>query len=293
MPTVALQNQKVATLRKKLLTLYKGYGQAMSQAEVQASAAMIDAMAKPQVIAAIQTLSAAKMQSQSQSQSQRTSAKAQSQSQSQRTSAKSKKARTQKQKIAAQKQASKKRLDKIRADAKLARTTKKTQKPGKSLRTRANKITRAIKGNTLAVRQQKRKYTDFTNLKTGVEKYTAFTKLYSDVRFTSKKRRSKKSVKEVFVQIQGQKLPYMLKKSKRIPARVAAVPGQGATPFNQLSLVEQQRVVSFLNSDKAKKLREKGAPRQVKFQDVKRQSKKTQSKTQAQTKPQGGSNYYR
>ena len=292
MPTVALQNQRVATLRKKLLTLYKGYGQAMSQAEIQASASMIDAMAKPQVIAAIQKLSAAKTQSQSQSksqsqsQSQRTSAKAQSQSQS-RTS---RKKLTAKQKVAAQKQASKKKQDKILADDKARKTQKQ---PGKPLRTRSGKITRAIKGNTLAVRQQKRKPGDFTDLKTGLEKYTAFTKLYADVRFTSKKRRSKKSVKEVFVQIQGQKEPYMLKKSKRIPARVAAVPGQGATPFNQLSLADQQRVVSFLNTDKAKKLREKGAPRKVKFQDVKRQSKKTQSKTQAQTKPQGGSNYHR
>ena len=265
---VALQNQNVATLRKKLLSIFKATGIAKNQVEIQQSVASINAMAKPQVIAAIQKLSAAKMQSQSQSQ--RTSAKAQSQSQ--RTSAKSKKARTLKQKLAAQSEASKKRKDKIRADAK----ARKTQKPGKALRTRAMKITRAIKGNTLAVRQQKRKPGDFTNLTSSLEKYTAFTKLYSDVRFTSKKRRSKKSVKEVFVQIQGQKLPYMLKKSKRIPARVAAVPGQGATPFNQLSLVDQQRVVSFLNSDKAKKLREKGAPRQVKFQDVKRQSKKSQ-----------------
>ena len=266
---VALQNQNVATLRKKLLSIFKATGIAKNQVEIQQSVASINAMAKPQVIAAIQKLSAAKMQSQSQSQ--RTSAKAQSQSQ--RTSAKSKKARTLKQKLAAQSEASKKRKEKIRADAKARRTTKKAGKP---LRTRAMKITRAIKGNTLAVRQQKRKPGDFTNLTSSLEKYTAFTKLYSDVRFTSKKRRSKKSVKEVFVQIQGQKLPYMLKKSKRIPARVAAVPGQGATPFNQLSLVDQQRVVSFLNSDKAKKLREKGAPRQVKFQDVKRQSKKSQ-----------------
>jgi hypothetical protein len=293
MPAVVLQNQGVATLRKKLITLYKASGSAMSQAEIQESIAMINAMTKPQVIAGIQKLSPAKMQSQSQSQSQRTSAKAQSQSQSQRTSAKPKKARTLQQKLAAQTQASKKRKAALRQKAKLERTTKKTLKPGKPLRTRANKITRAIKGNTLAARQQKRKPSDFTDLKTGLEKYTAFTKLYADVRFTSKKRRSKKSVKEVFVQIQGQKLPYMLKKSKRIPARVAAVPGQGATPFNQLSLAEQQRVVAFLNTDKAKKLREKGAPRQVKFQDVKRQSKKSQTKTQTQTKPQGGSNYHR
>ena len=252
---------------------------------------MINAMTKPQVIAGIRTLSPAKMQSQSQSQSQRTSAKSQSQSQSQ--SRKSRKKLTAKQKVAAQKLRSKEKQAKILANAKLARTTKKTQKPGKSLRTRAGKIVRAIAGNTLAAKQQKRKPADFTNLKTGLEKYTAFTKLYADVRFTSKKRRSKKSVKEVFVQIQGQKLPYMLKKSKRIPARVAAVPGQGATPFNQLSLADQQSVVSFLNTDKAKKLREKGAPRKVKFQDVKRQSKKTQTKTQTQTKPQGGSNYHR
>ena len=293
MPAVVLQNQGVATLRKKLISLYKASGSAMSQVEIQASIAMINAMTKPQVIMGIQKLSPAKMQSQSQSQSQsqRTSAKAQSQSQ--RTSAKSKKARTLKQKLAAQTQAFKKRKDALRQKAKLARTTKKTLKPGKSLRTRAGKIVRAIAGNTLAVKQQKRKPGDFTNLKTGLEKYTAFTKLYADVRFTSKKRRSKKSVKEIFVQIQGQKLPYMLKKSKRIPARVAAVPGQGATPFNQLSLADQQSVVSFLNTDKAKKLREKGAPRKVKFQDVKRQSKKTQTKTQTQTKPQGGSNYHR
>ena len=88
------------------------------------------------------------------------------------------------------------------------------------------------------------------------------------------KKTTRKSIKNIYKQVAGQKHPYMVRKSKKIPTRVGAVPGQGAIPFNRLTLVEQQKIVAFLNSKEGQKLREKGAPRKVKFQEVKRQSKK-------------------
>ena len=290
MPAVALQNQKIETLRKKFISLIKSA--AAPQAATQAMIAKANAMTKAELVselkstvpqAKVQAKVQAKAQSQAKSQKKRTSAKAQT-----------------------------------RKSQKGARGTNKSRKGGRKtksggsrlvkipqeLRSRVGKIVRAIKSGKIAVKQQKASPSAFP-LQDARDRYTAFAALYSDARITRKSRtstksrknrKSRKSVKQVFVQIQGQKMPYMIKKSKRIPTRVAAVPGQGAKPFNQLSLAQQQIVVSFLNSDKAKKLREKGAPRKVKFQDVKRKSEKTRSKktqTQAQTKPQGGSNYYR
>lgn len=296
MPTVPLQKKTVASLRKLMFQRYNdaatASGQTNTQAQKQGALAAINSMSKEDLIARLQPKAQSQMQTRTQTQIQtRTQTQTQGQRQSKKQSAK--KARTVKQKIAAQKQASKKRQDAIRQKAKTARTTKKSLKATKPLRTRAGKIMRAIASNTLPVpvRQQKRKVSDFTDIKSSRDKHIAFTKLYADVRFTSKKRRSKKSrksVKQIYETIEGQKLPYMIKKSKKIPTRVVAIPGQGAIPFSQLSLAEQQRAVAFLNNE-GKKLREKGAPRKVKFQEVKRQSKKTQT----QTKPQGGSNYYR
>lgn len=272
MPAVALQNQKVETLRKKFISLIKSA--AAPQAAKQAMIAKANAMTKAELVselkgavpqAKVQAKVQAKAQSQAKSQKKRTSAKAQS-----------------------------------RKSQKGARGTKKSRKGGRktksgaarlvkipqTLRSRVGKIVRAIKSGKIAVKQGKASPSAFP-LQDARDRYTAFAALYSDARITrksrtstksrtsKKSRKSRKSLKQVFVQIQGQKMPYMIKKSKRIPTRVAAVPGQGAKPFNQLSLAQQQSVVSFLNSDKAKKLREKGAPRKVKFQDVKRQSKKS------------------
>ena len=264
MPAVALQNQKVETLRKKFISLVKST--AAPQAAKQAMIAKAASMTKAELVselkgtapqAKVQAKVQAKAQSQAKSQKKRTSAKAQSRT-SQKGARGTKKSRTRATKGGAR------RLDKI----------------PKTLRSRVGKIVRAIKSGKIAVKQQKASPSAFP-LQDARDRYTAFAALYSDARITrksrksTKSRKSRKSVKQVFVQIQGQKMPYMIKKSKRIPTRVAAVPGQGAKPFNQLSLAQQQSVVSFLNSDKAKKLREKGAPRKVKFQDVKRQSKKS------------------
>jgi len=268
MPAVALQNQKVETLRKKFISLVKSA--AAPQAAKQAMIAKAASMTKAELVSELKgAVPQAKVQAKVQ-------AKAQSQAKAQRTSAKrqSKKPRTS-------------RKSRSRVSVKGGKTASTTIP--KALRARVNKIQRAIKAKTLVARQTRGgvKLTSPKLLKApkGFPQidtrtlYEQFAEIYADARITSKarkSRKSRKSVKQVFVQIQGQKMPYMIKKSKRIPTRVAAVPGQGATPFNQLSLAEQQRVVAFLNTDKAKKLREKGAPRQVKFQDVKRQSKKSQ-----------------
>lgn len=293
MPTVPLQKKTVASLRKLMFQRYNdaatASGQTNTQAQKQGALAAINTMSKEDLIARLQP----KAQSQTRTQTQ-IQTRTQTQTQGQRKSQKKLTAKQKvAQKIAAQKQASKKRQDAIRQKAKTARSTKKSLKATKPLRSRAGKIMRAMKSpdSKVVVKQGKMSPADFTNLKSSRDKYTAFVKLYSDVRFTSKKRRSKKSrksVKQIYETIEGQKHPYMIKKSKKIPTRVVAIPGQGAIPFSQLSLAEQQRAVAFLNNE-GKKLREKGAPRKVKFQEVKRQSKKTQT----QTKPQGGSNYYR
>jgi len=298
MPTASLQKKTLASLRKLMFQRYNAAatasGQTNTQAQKQGALAAINNMSKEDLIARLQPKAQTQTQTRTQTQTQ---TRTQTQTQGQRQSQKSKKPLTAKQKIAqkiaAQRQASKKRQDAIRLKAKEARATKKSLKATKPLRSRAGKIMRAMKSpdSKVVVKQGKMSPQDFTNLKSSRDKYTAFVKLYSDVRFTSKKRRSKKSrksVKKIYEQIEGQKLPYMIKKSKKVPTRVVAIPGQDAIPFNQLSLAEQQRAVAFLNNE-GKKLREKGAPRKVKFQDVKRQSKKTQT----QTKPQGGSNYYR
>jgi len=265
MPAVALQNQKVETLRKKFISLVKSAP--APQAAKQAMIANAASMTKAELIAELKSVAPqAKVQAKAQ-------AKAQSQAKAQRTSAKrqSKKTRTS-------------RKSRSRVSGKGGKAASTTIP--KALRARVDKIQRAIKAKTLVARQTRGgvKLTSPKLLKApkGFPQidtrtlYEQFAEIYADARITSKARKTRKSVKQVFVQIQGQKMPYMIKKSKRIPTRVAAVPGQGATPFNQLSLAEQQRVVAFLNTDKAKKLREKGAPRQVKFQDVKRQSKKSQ-----------------
>jgi hypothetical protein len=259
MPAVALQNQKVETLRKKYISMIKSTP--APQAAKQAMIAKAASMTKAELVSELKGVAPqAKVQAKVQ-------AKAQFQAKAQRTSAKPRTSRKSRSRVSVK-------------GGKAASTT-----IPKALRARVDKIQRAIKAKTLVARQTRGgvKLTSPKVLKApkGFPQidtrtlYEQFAEIYADARITSKARKTRKSVKQVFVQIQGQKMPYMIKKSKRIPTRVAAVPGQGATPFNQLSLAEQQSVVAFLNSDKAKKLREKGAPRQVKFQDVKRQSKKS------------------
>lgn len=278
MPAVALQNQKVETLRKKFISLVKST--AAPQAAKQAMIAKAASMTKAELVselkgtapqAKVQAKVQAKAQSQAKSQKKRTSAKAQS-----------------------------------RKSQKGARGTKKSRKGGRktksgaarlvkipqTLRSRVGKIVRAIKSGKIAVKQGKASPSAFP-LQDARDRYTAFAALYSDARITRKSRKStksrksrktRKSIKNVFAQIQGQKYPYMLKKGYRIPSRVVGgggkgagvivtVPGSKATPFSKLTEAQQANVVAFLNSEKGKKLRGKGAGKKtVSLQAIKRQA---------------------
>ena len=262
MPVVALQNQKVETLRKKYISMIKSapVAQAAKQSLISGAAAMT----KADLIAELKALSSTKGQTKAQSKKTRTSVKAQSKKQG--TSAKSRKG---------------------------GRTTKsgaaRLIKIPKPLRARVGKIVRGIKAGTIAVKQGKATPSAYA-LADARDRYTAFAKLYSDVRVTRKSRKSRKSrktrksIKNVFAQIQGQKYPYMLKKGYRIPSRVVGgggkgagiivtVPGSKATPFNQLTDAQQANVAAFLNSEKGKKLRGKGAgTKTVSLQAIKRQA---------------------
>lgn len=168
-----------------------------------------------------------------------------------------------KKKAAAQQQAKKKSAKSQKKTSSKRRSVSSATKP---MRSRAGKIMRAIKAGVVAAKQGKMKPSDYTT-GSSREKYKRFIELYSDVRITQK-RRVKKTVKQIFDQIQGQKFPYMIKKARRIPARVGVIPGTKATPFNQLDETEQRKVVAFLNTEEAKKLRQEGAPREVSFQKL-------------------------
>ena len=246
MPAVALQNQKVETLRKKYVAMIKSV--AAPQAIKQQMLAKAATMTKEQLIAELKGVSPqAKVQAKAQAKAQsqkRTSAKAQSRK-SQKGARGTRKSRTRATKGGAR------RLVKI----------------PKTLRSRVGKLVRAIKAGKIAVRQGKDTPSVFP-LQDARDRYAAFAALYEDVRVTRKSRKTRKSVKVVYQQIQGQKFPYMIKKARRIPARVGVIPGTKATPFNQLDETEQRKVVSFLNTEKAKKLRQKGAPREVSFQNL-------------------------
>jgi hypothetical protein len=258
MPAAQFSTMKVDALRKKAIALVQS--DTISAQQKANNIKAVKAMTKAQLVDALVAFQQdeAKKKAAAQQQAKKKSAKSQKKTSSKRSSAK--------QKVTAQRQKSKARIAKIRATAKQTTKKRREQSATKPMRSRAGKIMRAIKAGTVAAKQGKMKPGDYTT-GTSREKYTKFIELYSDVRIT-KKRRAKKTVNQVFAQIQGQKFPYMIKKARRIPARVGAIPGTKATPFNQLEEAEQRKVVSFLNTEKAKKLRQKGAPREVSFQKL-------------------------
>lgn len=258
MPAAQFSTMKVDALRKKAIALVQS--DTISAQQKANNIKAVKAMTKAQLVDALVAFQQdeAKKKAAAQQQAKKKSAKSQK-----KTSSKS---RSSKQKVAAQRQKSKARIAKIRATAKQTTKKRREESATKPMRSRAGKIMRAIKAGTVAAKQGKMKPGDYAT-GTSREKYTKFIELYSDVRIT-KKRRAKKTVKQVFAQIQGQKFPYMIKKARRIPARVGAIPGTKATPFNQLEEAEKRKVVSFLNTEKAKKLRQKGAPREVSFQKL-------------------------
>ena len=271
MPVVNLQDQSLATLRKKYIAKVKSADVAP---QVKSTAiARANTLTKAQLVSELGA--AMKQQVKQQVKAQVKSQKAKSQKQA-RTSAKSQKA-------------------KARGTRKSAKGGRKTAggaarliKIPKLLRSRVGKIMRAIKAGTVAVKQGKDTPSKYA-LSDARDRYTAFANLYKDERITRKSRKSRKSkktrksIKAVFAQVQGQKFPYMLKKGYRVPARVVgggargagiirAVPGSGAPAFSTLSDAEQAKVVAFLNAN-GKKLRGKGAgTKTVNLQAIKRQA---------------------
>ena len=270
MPAAQFSTMKVDALRKKAIALVQSDTISAQQkaTNIQAVKAMTTAQLVEALVAFQQDEAKKKAAAQQQAKK-----KAAAQQQAKKKSAESQKntsstRRSSKQKVAAQRQKSKARIAEIRATAKQTTRKRREESATKAMRSRAGKIMRAMQSpdSKVVVKQGKMKPSDYTT-GTSREKYTKFIELYSDVRIT-KKRRAKKTVKQVFAQIQGQKFPYMIKKARRIPARVGAIPGTKATPFNQLEEAEKRKVVSFLNTEKAKKLRQKGAPREVSFQKL-------------------------
>lgn len=208
-----------------------------------------------------------------------------------------------------------------------ARTTRKsrtrTTKSGaaravkipKTLRARVGKIVRAIKSGRVAVKQGKASPSNYA-LQDARDRYTAFASLYADARITRKSRKSRKtgksrktrtSVKALYAKVQGQKYPYMLKKGYRVPSKVVGggargagvittIPGSKATPFSQLSAEDQAKVVAFLNSEKGKKLRGKGAGKKtVSLQAIRRQAsaqkqRRASRKSRSRTSMKGAAN---
>lgn len=257
MPAAQFSTMKVDALRKKAIALVQA--DTISAQQKANNIKAVKAMTKAQLVDALVAF-----------QQDEAKKKAAAQQQAKKKSAKSQKTSSKRlsvsQKIKAQRQKSKARIQKIRTTAKQTTKKRREESATKPMRSRAGKIMRAIKAGVVAAKQGKMKPSDYTT-GSSREKYKRFIELYSDVRITQK-RRVKKTVKQVFDQIQGQKFPYMIKKARRIPARVGVIPGTKATPFNQLDETEQLKVVSFLNTEKAKKLRQKGAPREVSFQKL-------------------------
>jgi len=149
-----------------------------------------------------------------------------------------------------------------------SRGAKKSRKSTAAQR-RSRAIAKAIKAGAVAVKQGKHSAADMQG-KTAKKKAAAFVKLYKGVRIASRKSRkgvAKKSIKKTYAQMQGQKHPYFIEKGfiSRVgggpggPGVIRRLPGSKAKPFNQLGEAQQQSVISFLDSEKGKKLRGPGA----------------------------------
>ena len=311
MPSVSLQNQKDSTLRAKLFAIYKNLGD-HTAAEIKQTKAMIATLDRQSLIAGIKGTTQSQGQTRTQTQTMaqvrmqpQTMAQVKAQAQAQRTSRKSRKTRKSQTRVSVK--GGKAAPTTI---PKGLRTRVHQIERAISAKTLAARQTRGgLKLTSAAVLKAPKGFKQIDNR----TRYEQFAAAYEDIRITKKslktrsvkktptstktqtkiqtrtqvqkpkmqtakkqtvKKTTRKSIKNIYKQVAGQKMPYMVKKSKKIPTRVGAVPGQGATPFNRLTLVEQQKIVAFLNSKEGQKLREKGAPRKVKFQEVKRQSKK-------------------
>ena len=243
MPVVNLQDQSLATLRKKYIAKVKSADVAP---QVKSTAiARANTLTKAQLVSELGA--AMKQQVKQQVKAQVKSQKAKSQKQA-RTSAKSQKLL-------------RSRVGKIMRAIKAGTVAVKQGKDTPS---------------KYALSDARDRYTAFANLYKD-ERITRKS------RKSRKSKKTRKSIKAVFAQVQGQKFPYMLKKGYRVPARVVgggargagiirAVPGSGAPAFSTLSDAEQAKVVAFLNAN-GKKLRGTGAgTKTVNLQAIKRQA---------------------
>ena len=139
---------------------------------------------------------------------------------------------------------------------------------------RSRAIAKAIKAGAVAAKQGKHSAADMQG-KTAKQKAAKFVKLYKGVRIASRKSRKKgvtrKSIKKIYAQIQGQKHPYFLEKGfvSRVgggpsgPGVIRKIHGHKVKPYGALSQAQQQSVVSFLDSQKGKKLRGPGAKKKA------------------------------
>ena len=143
---------------------------------------------------------------------------------------------------------------------------KSSTKLSKTKTKRAAKIAAAVRAGRIPARQGKVAYGDYAT-GTKRQKLDKYLALYAGV--TIRKRSSKaksKSMKAIYAQMQGPKQPYALGRGYTVqvgggargPGIVRKLTKQ-AKPFRELSQAQQQAVTQFLNSQKGKKLRGKGA----------------------------------
>jgi hypothetical protein len=158
-----------------------------------------------------------------------------------------------------------------------SRKSKGAKKGGKTTaaQRRSRLIAKAIKAGTVAVKQNKAKASDMQGKMSAKKKAAAFVKLYKGVKVASRKSRkgkvAKKSLKKAYGQMQGQKHPYFIEKGyvSKVgggpsgPGVIRKIGGIAAKPFNQLGQAQQQAVISFLDSEKGKKLRGPGAKKKA------------------------------
>ena len=146
------------------------------------------------------------------------------------------------------------------------KSRKSSAKLPESKTKRAASLARAIRAGRIPARQGKVAYSDYAT-GTRRQKLNRYLALYKGVTVRKKSAKPKsKSLKSLYSQMQGPKKPYALTRGYTVqvgggargPGVVRKLTKQ-AKPFRQLSQAQQQAVVQFLNSQKGKKLRGKGA----------------------------------
>ena len=149
------------------------------------------------------------------------------------------------------------------------------------LASRAKRLANAIRSGRVAVRQGVTSVSKAQGA-TKRAKYQKFMSIYKGVRIPAKPTAKVKTMTTRYVYrtmpgTQGQsKFPYYLAAgyTARVgggstgPGVVRVIPKSGATPFAKLDEASQRKIVSFLNSETGKKLRGKGAKRQVSYQAI-------------------------